>query len=133
VKDGFVRDTDYVESRGPRVELLLRLIGDGWAETASLAVDPEPRFAGVGVLLQQARLDEMRGRGVRRVRTETDRDILAKASYISFDWHNVYHPIGLAYVGTGVNPDQDALATGANWEQVFTTKNIGIVKGVLND
>ena len=49
------------------------LIGDGWAETASLAVEPEPRFAGVGVLLQQARLDEMRGRGVRRVRTETDR------------------------------------------------------------
>lgn len=49
------------------------LLGDGWAETASLAVDPEPRFAGVGVLLQQARLDEMRGRGVRRVRTETDR------------------------------------------------------------
>ena len=67
------------------------------------------------------------------LQTETDRDILAKASYISFDWHNVYHPIGLAYVGTGVNPDQAALATGANWEQVFTTKNIGIVKGVLND
>lgn len=49
------------------------ILGDGWAETASLAVDPEPCFAGVGVLLQQARLDEMRGRGVRRVRTETDR------------------------------------------------------------
>ena len=49
------------------------LLSDGWAETASLAVDPEPRFAGVGVLLQQARLDEMRRRGVRRVRTETDR------------------------------------------------------------
>ena len=49
------------------------LLSDGWAETASLAVDPEPRFAGVGVLLQQARLDEMRRRGVRHVRTETDR------------------------------------------------------------
>ena len=49
------------------------LLDGGWAETASLAVDPEPRFAGVGVLLQQARLDEMRGRGVRKVRTETDR------------------------------------------------------------
>ena len=49
------------------------LLGDGWAETASLAVEPEPRFAGIGVLLQQARLDEMRRRGVRRVRTETDR------------------------------------------------------------
>jgi len=49
------------------------ILEDGWAETASLAVDPSPRFAGVGVLLQQARLDEMRRRGVRRVRTETDR------------------------------------------------------------
>jgi len=49
------------------------ILDNGWAETASLAVDPEPRFAGVGALLQQARLDEMRRRGVRRVRTETDR------------------------------------------------------------
>jgi N-acetylglutamate synthase-like GNAT family acetyltransferase len=49
------------------------MLGDGWAETASLAVDPDPRFAGVGVMLQQARLDEMRRRGVRHVRTETDR------------------------------------------------------------
>lgn len=49
------------------------ILGDDWAETASLAVDPAPRFAGVGALLQQARLDEMRRRGVRRVRTETDR------------------------------------------------------------
>ncbi len=49
------------------------LLGDGWAETASLAVDPAPQFAGVGVLLQEARLAEMRRRGVRRVRTETDR------------------------------------------------------------
>ena len=49
------------------------LMGDDCAETASLAVDPEPRFAGVGVLLQQARLDEMRGRGVRRVLTKADR------------------------------------------------------------
>lgn len=64
--------------------------------------------------------------------TETDRDILAKASYISFDWHIVYHPIGVKYVGTGANPDRTALALGSNWEQVFETKNIGIVKGALN-
>jgi N-acetylglutamate synthase-like GNAT family acetyltransferase len=49
------------------------MLGNGWAETASLAVEPAPHFAGVGVLLQQARLDEMQRRGVRRVRTETDR------------------------------------------------------------
>jgi hypothetical protein len=65
--------------------------------------------------------------------SEQDRDILAKASYVSFDWHNVYHPIGTRYVGTSSNPAQAALATGANWEQVFDDKNIGIVKGTLND
>jgi hypothetical protein len=65
--------------------------------------------------------------------SESDRDILAKASYISFDWHNVYHPIGTRYVGEGANPNRTALATGSNWEQVFDDKNIGIIKGVLND
>lgn len=43
------------------------------AETASLAVDPACKGSGVGHLLQQARLDEMRKRGIRTVRTETDR------------------------------------------------------------
>lgn len=43
------------------------------AETASLAVDPSFKGGGVGFLLQQARLEEMRQRGIRRVRTETDR------------------------------------------------------------
>ena len=43
------------------------------AETASLAVDPSFKGGGVGHLLQQARLDEMRKRGIETVRTETDR------------------------------------------------------------
>jgi N-acetylglutamate synthase-like GNAT family acetyltransferase len=43
------------------------------AETASLALDPSFKGSGVGFLLQQARLDEMRRRGITRVRTETDR------------------------------------------------------------
>jgi N-acetylglutamate synthase-like GNAT family acetyltransferase len=43
------------------------------AETASLAVAPSFRGARVGFLLQSARLDEMRRRGIRRVRTEADR------------------------------------------------------------
>ncbi len=43
------------------------------AETASLAVDPDYRGARVGYALQQARLQEMRRRGIKRVRTETDR------------------------------------------------------------
>lgn len=67
------------------------------------------------------------------LRSEQDRDILAKATYISFDWHQVMHPIGVKYVGTGVNPNRATLGTGSNWEQVFDDKNIGIVKGFLND
>jgi hypothetical protein len=64
--------------------------------------------------------------------SETDRDILAKATFVSFDWHPVYHPIGTRYVGTGANPDRATLEDGANWEKVFDDKNIGIVKGALN-
>jgi predicted N-acetyltransferase YhbS len=46
---------------------------EGWAETASLAVDPSIRGRHVGFKLQQARLEEMYTRGVRKVRTEADR------------------------------------------------------------
>ena len=49
------------------------LLAAGVAETASLAVDPTFKGKGVGFRLQQARLDEMRARGIRKVRTETDR------------------------------------------------------------
>lgn len=45
----------------------------GLGETASLAVDPAWRGAGIGMRLQQARLAEMKARGVTRVRTEADR------------------------------------------------------------
>ncbi len=43
------------------------------AETASLAVDPKVKGQGLGYRLQVARLNEMRERGIQRVRTETDR------------------------------------------------------------
>ncbi|MHC4452444.1 MAG: GNAT family N-acetyltransferase [Planctomycetota bacterium] len=49
------------------------MLADDVAETASLAVDPTVKGKGVGYRLQQARLDEMRARGIRKVRTETDR------------------------------------------------------------
>ncbi len=42
-------------------------------ETASLAVDPECRGLGIGYALQVARFQEMQRRGIRWVRTETDR------------------------------------------------------------
>lgn len=61
------------------------------------------------------------------LRSETARDILAKSSAISVDWHNVFHPLGSRYVGP-VNPTTADLATAANWEKVFETENLGIVR-----
>ena len=49
------------------------LLSDGWAETASLAVEPAWRGKGVGEDLQRARLAELRALGIRHVRTEADR------------------------------------------------------------
>lgn len=46
---------------------------DGWAETCALAVDPDYLGCGIGFQLQEARLDEIRTRGLSRIRTETDR------------------------------------------------------------
>lgn len=61
------------------------------------------------------------------LRSEVDRDILAKSDAMSVDWHNVYHPLGARYIGP-VNPEIADLATAANWEKVFETENIGIVR-----
>lgn len=66
------------------------------------------------------------------LRTETDRDILAKSDAMSVDWHNVYHPMGARWKTTApVNPLTSDLATAANWERVFEIKNIGIVRGTV--
>ncbi len=46
---------------------------DELVETMGLAVDPSYRGRGVGALLQSRRLEEMRRRGFRKVRTEADR------------------------------------------------------------
>ncbi len=61
------------------------------------------------------------------LRSEVDRDILAKSDAMSVDWHNVYHPLGARYKGP-VNPTTADLATAGNWEKVFETENIGIVR-----
>jgi len=61
------------------------------------------------------------------LRSEVDRDILAKSDAMSVDWHNLFHPLGSRYVGP-VNPTAADLATQANWEKVFETENIGIVR-----
>lgn len=61
--DGIVGTASYIV-HGPDV-----------AETASLAVDPAYRGRGIGARLQRARLEEMHERGIRTVRTETDRPV----------------------------------------------------------
>lgn len=61
------------------------------------------------------------------LRSEVDRDILAKSDAMSVDWHNAFHPLGSRYVGP-VNPTTADLATAANWEKVFETTNLGIVR-----
>ena len=69
------------------------------AETASLAVEPSVRGEGVGARLQQARLDEMRALGMKRVRTETDRPD-------TIDWY--IRKFGYRRVGT--NPKKHAFS-----------------------
>jgi len=65
------------------------------------------------------------------MQTETDRDILAKSDAMSIDLHYCYHPMGARWKGASVNPDRATLATVGNWEQVYETKNIGIVRGTV--
>lgn len=65
-------------------------------------------------------------------RTETDRDILAKEDAMSIDMHWLYHPMGLSWVSQNiVNPNRDQLATIANWNKVYLTKNIGMVRATV--
>jgi N-acetylglutamate synthase-like GNAT family acetyltransferase len=49
------------------------VLSETHAETASLAVDPEFLGCGIGYQLQEARLEEMRKKGIRHLRTESDR------------------------------------------------------------
>lgn len=49
------------------------IISRTMAETASLAVDPAYKGKHIGERLQVARLKEMKGKGIKRVITETDR------------------------------------------------------------
>ena len=66
------------------------------------------------------------------LQTETDRDILAQSDAMAVTWHNCYHPIGARWKTTGgTNPTRTALATAANYEKVFETKNIGIARAVV--
>ena len=62
------------------------------------------------------------------IRTQTDRDILALEEAIAVDLHYIYHPVGLKYAVSTVNPNRTVLETVASWSKVYETKNIGIVR-----
>ena len=61
------------------------------------------------------------------LRTERDRDILAKSDALSFDLHYVYHPMGTRFAEVP-NPTSAQLSTVTNWTKVYETNNIGIAR-----
>jgi hypothetical protein len=61
------------------------------------------------------------------LRTERDRDILAKSDALSFDLHYVYHPMGTRFAEVP-NPTPAQLSTVGNWTKVYETNNIGIAR-----
>ena len=65
------------------------------------------------------------------MRTEVDRDILAKSDAMSLDMHYLYHPVGAKWAVTTTNPTRAQLATVGNWSKVYETKNIGIVRATI--
>ena len=62
------------------------------------------------------------------IRTQTDRDILALEEAMAVDLHYIYHPVGLKYAVSTVNPTRSVLETVGSWSKVYETKNIGIVR-----
>lgn len=65
------------------------------------------------------------------MRTEVDRDILAKSDAMSMDLHYVYHPIGARWTASDVNPNASTLETVGNWSKVYETKNLGICRATV--
>jgi len=61
------------------------------------------------------------------LRTETDRDIMAKSDALSFDLHYVYHPMGTRFAEVA-NPSAAQLSTVGNWAKVYETNNLGIAR-----
>ena len=65
---------------------------------------------------------------------ETDRDSLAGDDILISRRHFILHPRGVAFTGTytGQTPSETDLATPANWEKVYTDKNVRIVRLLVN-
>ena len=65
------------------------------------------------------------------LRTETDRDILAKSDAMAIDLHYCYHPVGAKWNTATPNPTPAQLATIGNWTKVYELKNLGIVRATV--
>tara|TARA_R100001443_G_scaffold9790_2_gene19422 strand:+ start:946 stop:1983 length:1038 start_codon:yes stop_codon:yes gene_type:complete len=64
-------------------------------------------------------------------RVQTDRDILALEEAMAVDLHYIYHPVGLKYAVSTVNPSRSVLETVGSWSKVYETKNIGICRATV--
>jgi len=98
-------DTAFVACDGGRLIGVssYSVISEDLAETMSLAVAPEYRGRGIGYRLQAARLKEMKERGIRVVRTDTDRPetiqwYIKKFGYRIVGCKKKRHPSSLPYV-----------------------------------
>jgi 2-dehydropantoate 2-reductase len=100
-RSGIIVEQSFVAEQGGRLvgTASYLMLGPDTAETASLAVDPECRGLGLGYKLQVARLLAMWRRGVRQVRTETDRPA-------TIDWY--IQKFG--YVRVGTNPKKHSFS-----------------------
>jgi 2-dehydropantoate 2-reductase len=100
-RSDIVVDQSFVAEQGGRIvgTASYLMLGPETAETASLAVDPDCRGLGLGYKLQVARLRAMSRRGVRRVRTETDRPA-------TIEWY--IQKFG--YVRAGTNPKKHSFS-----------------------
>ena len=104
-RDGINIESSFAATDGERIVGVFSYIihNDELVETASLAVDPEYKGKGIGLQLQQARLSEMRQKGYKRVRTETDWQstidwYIQKFAYRVIETNPKKHNFGLADV-----------------------------------
>lgn len=65
---------------------------------------------------------------------ETDRDSLAGDDILITRRHFIMHPRGVKFVGTytGQTPSKTDLSTPANWEKVYSNKNVRILRLLVN-
>ncbi len=75
------------------------------------------------------------GEGAPPVPTETDRDSLAGEDVLIHRWHVIMHPRGVKFVSgsvAGASPTNTELALAANWDRVYSRKNVRLAQLITN-